>query len=123
MHRLLIGFVLAVSIASISNTTFAQQSFDGRWTIEAIPEKGSCKRAHQYAVVIENGTIRNSSSRSMKANIAGGLEAGGRVRGSVQRHRTRVDVTGSLSERSGTGAWTTAGRVNCSGRWNAEKRS
>jgi hypothetical protein len=123
MYRLLTGFVLAVTIVSITDTALAQQSFDGRWNIEAVPEKGSCKRAHQYAVVVENGTIRNGASGRMRVNIAGGLEANGRVRGSVQRNRTRVDVAGNLSGRSGSGDWVTAGRVTCSGRWNAEKRS
>ena len=123
MHRHLASFVLAMTLAPINDAAVAQQQFEGHWTVEAIPEKGACKRTHRYGVVIENGTVRNAGPRRMSVNIAGGLEASGRIRGSVQRNKTRVDVTGSLSGRSGSGDWTTAGRVTCSGRWTAEKRS
>lgn len=114
--------VLSLASALINGTAIGQQQFDGHWSIEAIPESGTCKRAYRYPVVIENGTIRSGGSR--RFNIAGaGLQADGRVRGSIQRNKTRVDVTGSLSERSGAGTWSTVGRVNCAGQWNAEKRS
>jgi hypothetical protein len=120
MTRLLASLVLAATLALINHKALAQQQFDGRWSVEAIPEKGTCNRAHRYGVVIENGAIRNSGRA--KVNIAGGLEASGRIQGSIQRNRTRVDVTGSLSGSSGSGSWATAGRLTCSGRWSAEKR-
>ena len=123
MHRFLASFVLAVTLTLINEAAVAQQQFDGHWNVAAVPEKGACHRIHRYAVVIENGSIRNASSRRMRVNIAGGLEASRRIRGSLQRNKTRVDVTGSLSGRSGSGDWTTAGRVTCLGRWTAEKRS
>ena len=121
MHRLLAGVLLAGTLALISNAGLAQQSFDGRWSVEAIPEKGACSRAHRYTVVIENRSIRNRGRE--KISVAGGLEASGQIRGSVRRNKTRVDVTGRLSERSGSGNWVIVGRVSCSGRWHAEKRN
>jgi hypothetical protein len=121
MYRLLVGFVLVVTIPSITDTALAQQSFDGSWRIEAVPKNGSCKRTRHFTVVIENGVIRNGGSSRVRDNIAGGLEASGRIRGSVQRNRTRVDVTGNLTGHSGSGDWMTAGRVTCSGRWMAGK--
>jgi hypothetical protein len=123
MLRLLAGLSLAAILALISHGVMAQQQFDGQWSVEAIPEKGACKKAHRYVVAIENGIVRNSVSRKTRVNIMGGLEASGRVRGSIQRNKTRIDVTGSLLGPSGSGNWAIAGRVNCSGRWDAEKRS
>jgi hypothetical protein len=121
MQRIPTNLALAFTMALLNGTALAQQQFDGHWSVEATPERGTCSRAHRYRVVIENGTIRNGGSR--RFHTAGGLEPDGRIRGSVQGSKTRVDVTGSLSGRSGSGTWTSAGRVNCSGRWNAEKRS
>src|SRR5829696_4618600 len=113
MHRHLASFVLAVTLALIDNTALAQQRFDGHWSVETTPEKGACNRTRRYAVVIENGAVRNGGRE--KVSVAGGLEASGDIRGSVRRNKTRVDVAGRLSERSGSGDWTIAGRVNCSG--------
>jgi hypothetical protein len=121
MQRIPSKLAVASTLALLAGSALAQQHLDGHWNIEAVPERGTCKRAHHYRAVIENGAIRNSDSRRFK--ITGGLEPDGRIRGSVQGSRTRVDVTGRLSGRSGSGTWTSAGRVNCSGRWNAEKRN
>jgi hypothetical protein len=119
MHRRLAIFLLPSILALSGNTTLAQQQFDGRWSIQAIPENGACKRTHLYAANIQNGTIRSATSRG--TNMSGGLDPSGRVQGSVVRNKTKVDITGSLSGRTGSGRWVVAGRLNCSGRWSAEK--
>ena len=119
MHHLLTSAVLTGILALSGNTALAQQQFDGHWSIQATPEKGACNRAHRYAVVVQNGSIRSAASRA--AHMSGGLDPGGRVQGSVVRNKTKVDITGSLSGRSGSGSWVIAGRLNCSGQWSAEK--
>ena len=120
MDRLLVIVVLAMTLTLNSDPATAQQRFDGDWTIQAVPQTGACKRARRYAVIVKDGNIRSSTSG--RAGITGGLDPSGRVQGSVVRNKTRVDVTGSLSEQSGSGDWVIAGRVACSGRWTAEKR-
>jgi hypothetical protein len=120
MKRLLASLLLVMTLAPINNTALAQQRFDGHWSVEAVPEKGPCRRTHHYAVVIENGAVRNAGRE--KVSVAGGLEASGNIRGTIQRNKTRVNVTGNLSERSGSGDWSITGRASCSGRWRAEKR-
>ncbi len=120
MNRLLVSLILGVTMA-MTNSATAQQQFDGRWSIEAAPEKGACTRAHRYAVVIDNGVIRNRGRE--RVSVSGGLEANGSIRGNIRSSRSRVNVTGKLSERSGSGDWSITGRMNCSGRWTAEKRS
>ena len=63
MHRLLTSAVLTGILALSGNTALAQQQFDGHWSIQATPEKGACNRAHRYAVVVQNGSIRSAASR------------------------------------------------------------
>jgi len=121
MHRLLAISLLTVASSLASHAALAQQQFDGRWSVHAIPEKGACRRAHHYTVVVENGVPRNAVSRRTTDRVTGGLEPGGRVRVSIQRPDASVAVTGKLAGRSGSGRWTVAGATVCSGRWTASK--
>jgi hypothetical protein len=123
MYRLLTSFALPAALILLGEPAEAQKRFDGNWTVEATPEKGACKRARRYAVAIQNGSVRNTGSRRVSVTTTGGLEESGRIQGSIQSGKTRVDVAGSLSGRSGSGDWIIAGRVSCSGRWTAERRS
>jgi hypothetical protein len=120
MHRFLISLV-AVILMPINNTALAQSAFNGHWNVEVVPEKGACRRNHRYQVVIENGRVRDGGKQHV--SITGGLQPNGQVRGSIQRNRTRIEVTGNLSGHSGAGRWTTTGRLTCSGQWRAEKRT
>jgi hypothetical protein len=121
MNRLLVSLLLAAPMIPVSTTGMAQQQFDGRWSVHAIPETGACRRAHYYKVVVENGVARNVGSRSTSDKVNGRLEPSGGVRISVQRHETRTDITGTLARQSGSGHWTVTGRIDCSGRWTASK--
>ena len=123
MYRLPTSFALLAALILLGDPAVAQQRFNGNWTVEAVPEKGACKRARRYAIAIENGSIRNTGRRRVPVTTTGGLEESGRIRGSIQSGKTRVDVAGNLSGRSGSGDWVVAGRVTCSGRWTAERRS
>jgi hypothetical protein len=121
MNRLLVSLFLAAPLISIGTSGMAQQQFDGRWSVRAIPEKGACRRAHDYTVVVENGVPRNAVSRRTTDRATGGLEPDGHVRVSLQRRRAEVAITGKLAGRSGSGTWTLAGSMACSGRWTASK--
>ena len=117
MPRSPTALALVTTLSPVSGAATAQQQFDGKWTIVASPEKSNCKRTHRYPVVIDNEIVRSSATKT-----EGRVQAGGRIQGSVPVRRSRVDVTGSLSERSGAGTWAVSGRMNCSGRWRAEKQ-
>ena len=121
MNRLLVSLFLAAPMIPVSTPGMAQQQFDGRWSVRAVPAKGACRRAHDYTVVVENGIPRNVVSRRTPDSATGGLEPDGRVRVSLQRHRAQVAITGKLTGRSGSGTWTIAGSMACSGRWTASK--
>ena len=121
MNRLLVSLFLAAPLIPVGTTGMAQPQFDGRWSVRAIPEKGACRRAHDYTVVVENGVARNAVSRRTTDKVTGGLEPDGHVRVSLQRRRAQVAMTGKLAGRSGSGTWTIAGSIDCSGRWTASK--
>jgi hypothetical protein len=118
MHRSLSVLVLGAALTLLNGAAVAEPQFDGEWSVVASPEKGICKRARRYSVMVENGIIRTSATKR-----EGRVQPGGRIHGSVEVDRSRVNVTGSLSERSGSGTWAVSGRINCSGRWSAEKRN
>ena len=121
MKRMLLSLVLAAPLIPVSTTGIAQSQFDGRWSVRAIPEKCACRRAHDYTVVVENGVPRNAVSRRTTDRATGGLEPEGHVRVTLQRDRAQVAITGKLAGRSGSGTWTLAGSMACSGRWTASK--
>ena len=121
MNRLLFSLFLTAPLIPVSTTGMAQQQFDGRWSVRAIPEKGACRRAHDYTVVVENGVPRNAVSQRTTDRVTGGLEPDGHVRVSLQRRQAQVAITGKLAGRSGSGTWTLAGSMACSGRWTASK--
>jgi hypothetical protein len=61
MNRLLLSLFLAAPLIPVSTAGMAQSQFDGRWSVHAIPEKGGCRRAHYYKVVVEDGVARNAA--------------------------------------------------------------
>jgi hypothetical protein len=121
MYRLLIVSLMTFTSVLASHAAFAQQAFDGRWSIKAIPERGACRRAQYYTVVVENGVPRNAVSRRTTDRVSGRLEPNGRVQISVQRDRAQVAITGKLVQLLGSGTWAIAGSIACSGRWTASK--
>jgi hypothetical protein len=120
MQRLLAVTFLVVACV-FDHAALAQQQFDGRWSIEATPAKGACRRTQHYTVVVEKGVARNAVHRRTEDRVTGRLEPDGRIRVGVQRNGTRTDIAGKLAGHSGSGTWTITGRIACSGRWIASK--
>ncbi len=112
--------VLGGALTVMGSPAWANQQFNGQWSVEIITEMGSCNR-YRYPVVIENGAVRYGGLEGL--NVSGSVRPNGAVQGSISRTLARADVIGRLSGRSGAGTWTASGAVSCSGRWSAEKRS
>jgi hypothetical protein len=104
-----------------SGPALAQQQFDGRWSVEIVTESGTCDRVYRYPVIVENGRVRYGGPEAFQ--VSGRIAANGSVQGSIARGENRADVRGRVSGNTGSGTWRAAGARNCSGRWNAEKRS
>lgn len=98
----------------------AAGSYDGRWSIEVITERGTCDRAYRYGVRIERGEVRYEGGTDF--TVSGQVTKAGAVRGSIARGEARADVVGALSGEFGAGTWHTNGASPCSGNWNAERR-
>ncbi len=119
MQRIATSLALTGALSLASNLALAQQQFSGNWSVEAVTEQGTCNKAYRYPVVIENGAVRSNGPQGV--NVSGRVQANGHIQTNIQRNLTRAEITGRLSDRSGSGTWTTSGTVICSGRWNAQK--
>ena len=96
----------------------AKTSFDGKWSVVIITEKGSCDRSYRYPVRIDGGTVGYAGEASF--NVSGRVMPNGKVTVSVSRGDKRANGSGQLSGDFGTGSWSGG---ECSGTWQAERRS
>jgi hypothetical protein len=96
----------------------AKTNFDGNWSVVIITEKGTCDRSYRYPVRITDGTVGYAGEASFK--ISGRVNANGAVTVTVSRGDQRASGSGKLSGTSGGGSWFGG---DCSGTWQAERRS
>ena len=101
------------------NPSSAQNAFDGVWHARAISETGTCRSDRQHVVRIRNGRAFDRTSRTYE--VKGGLDAAGRIDGSVRIRNTTIIVRGSVAGNSASGTWSSTGRRACSGRWEAAR--
>ncbi len=111
-----------LSMTALNGAAQAQQQFNGRWSVEVVTERGECDRAYRYPVAVENGRVRYAGDAPFEIN--GRVAANGAVQGSIvaPQGQGRAEVRGKLDGGWGTGTWVARGRMNCSGKWVAEKR-
>ena len=107
------------ALALTSGLALAQQQFNGSWSVEVIPQRGSCARALRLPVVIQNGQVRYGGAEGIA--VSGGVTPRGVILGSVGAGGVQARVVGRLRGRSGSGTWATVGTLNCSGQWRAAK--
>ena len=96
------------------------KSFDGGWSVLIVTEKGTCDRAYRYPVKIQNGSVGYAGTASF--NVSGTVGDNGAVTVTVSRGSHSATGTGRMTGSDGTGRWATASG-ECSGTWNAERRS
>lgn len=97
-------------------------SFDGRWSVIIITDRGTCDRAYRYSLQIRGGQVRYAGEGSF--DVYGQVAPSGAVRVTVSRGGQQADGVGRLSG-AGYGAGTWRGRGSseeCSGHWTAERR-
>ena len=86
------------------------------------PGTGATCVAYSTLVFTPDGDDRTVVTRFHECTPFWLEDPSGRIQGSAERNKTKVEVTGSLSERSGSGQWSIQGRRNCSGQWRAVKQ-
>ena len=96
----------------------AKTNFDGNWSVVIITEKGTCDRSYRYPVKISDGTVGYAGEASF--DIQGRVNPNGKVTVTVSRGDRRANGSGTLSATAGGGQWTGG---ECSGTWQAERRS
>jgi len=114
--------LFALSLLTVALATGAKAaSYDGRWSVLVITEKGDCDRAYRYAVNIANGQLHYAGDASV--NMTGTVAADGGINVSIRLRDKGANGSGRLTADSGVGTWHGAGpNAKCAGRWEAEKR-
>ena len=93
-------------------------SYDGNWSVVIITEKGTCDRSYRYPVRISGGSVGYAGQASF--NVSGRVNPNGAVTVTVSRGSQSASGSGKLESDWGAGSWSGG---DCSGRWEAEKRS
>ena len=96
----------------------AVNNYDGNWSVVIVTEKGTCDRSYRYPVRITNGSVGYAGQAAF--NVSGKVAPNGKVIVSVSRGEQRANGSGVLSATDGGGSWTGG---DCSGTWQAERRS
>src|SRR5215216_7433823 len=96
----------------------AKTNFDGKWSVVIITEKGTCDRSYRYPIRINAGTVGYAGEASF--DVSGRVDPNGSLTVSVAKGDRRANGSGKLSGDFGTGSWTGG---ECSGTWQAERRS
>jgi hypothetical protein len=115
------ALTLATLIGATAYVTLpaeAKTSFDGNWSVVIITEKGTCDRSYRYPVRISDGAVGYAGEASF--NVSGRVAANGKVTVKVSRGDRSASGSGQLSANSGGGSWSGG---ECSGTWQAERRS
>ena len=96
---------------------------DGTWSVRMVTDSGLCDRSYDYAIAIENGSVRYLlAPGDSPTTVSGRVGPDGAVDLDIRRSIAKVDAYGRLDGRSGSGTWQ-LGMLGCSGRWTAQKRS
>ncbi len=119
MRIQLLTLASGVALVLTGSAASAQQQFNGTWTVEVIPQRGTCDRTYRIPVIIQNGRVRYGGADGI--GVSGAVTSRGVIQGSVGAGLVQASVVGRLSRRSGSGSWATTGNLNCSGQWRAAK--
>jgi hypothetical protein len=96
---------------------------DGTWSVQMVTDSGLCDRTYGYSIAIENGNVRYLlAPGDSPTTVSGRIGPDGAVDLDIRRSIAKVDATGRLNGKSGSGTWT-LGMLGCRGRWTAQKRS
>lgn len=96
---------------------------DGTWSVQMVTDSGLCDRTYSYAIAIDDGNVRYlQAPGDSPTTVSGRIGRDGSVDLDIKRSIAKVDASGRLNGKSGSGTWTLS-MLGCSGRWNAQKRS
>ena len=105
--------LIVAAIPAIAATTY-----DGLWSVVIVTEKGTCDRVFRYPIRISNASLVNAGDSAV--TIKGSVRDNGSLTVTVSDGGKNVIGSGRLSGAVGAGSWTGS---DCSGTWEAERRS
>jgi hypothetical protein len=116
MRRNRIGTVFSALVlaGSLSAPAFAQQPYDGTWSVTIVTNTGGCEPTASSTLTVTEGRISAAG-----ANVSGSIGREGLVRVSING----AYANGQLSGNAGSGKWNGASAgIPCSGRWHASRQ-
>jgi hypothetical protein len=101
----------------------SSERHDGTWSVKMVTDSGLCDRSYGYSIAIEDGNVRYLlAPGDSPTTVSGRIGPDGGVDLDIRRSIAKVDATGRLDGKSGSGTWK-LGMLGCTGRWTAQKRS
>jgi hypothetical protein len=119
--RRVVPALAACALLASATTARAQATYDGRWSVLIITDKGECDRAYRYSVRIERGVIVYGGEAGVQ--FTGRVDRRGRLQARISRGQASAVGSGRLARSRGAGTWNgSSPSMRCSGRWEAERR-
>lgn len=111
---------VAVSPALTVSASYAAPGYEGMWSVEVIPETGTCDGPYVLPIEVVQYRIRYVGKGQLAAE--GGITPDGNVRVSFVSEGDSLNAKGRLSSpRFGNGSWVSP-TEDCGGTWIARKR-
>jgi len=109
-----------IAVLATCTAAQAQSTFDGLWSVQIVPQAGTCGRGYvTYPVNIVRGVVRNAGNMSF--DVSGQVGRTGSVRVSLSGAGHTASGAGRLSSSSGSGRWSSP-TIGCSGFWIARRQ-
>ena len=113
--------LLAAAWLWASPSAVASTRFDGAWSVLIVTDQGTCDRAYRYALRIADGRVYYDDP---SFSVSGGVDGAGRVQVGLSAGGQSANGYGRLSGNYGEGSWSVHSSTSqCSGHWQAERRS
>ncbi|HYQ08894.1 MAG TPA: hypothetical protein VER26_18285 [Xanthobacteraceae bacterium] len=113
--------LLAAAWLWASPSAVASTRFDGAWSVLIVTDQGTCDRAYRYALRIADGRVYYDDP---SFSVSGGVDGAGRVQVGLSAGGQSANGYGRLSGNYGEGSWSGHSSTSqCSGHWQAERRS
>jgi len=113
--------LLAAAWLWASPSAVASTRFDSAWSVLIVTDQGTCDRAYRYALRIADGRVYYDDP---SFSVSGGVDGAGRVQVGLSAGGQSANGYGRLSGNYGEGSWSGHSSTSqCSGHWQAERRS
>jgi hypothetical protein len=113
--------LLAAAWLWASPSAVASTRFHGAWSVLIVTDQGTCDRAYRYALRIADGRVYYDDP---SFSVSGGVDGAGRVQVGLSAGGQSANGYGRLSGNYGEGSWSGHSSTSqCSGHWQAERRS